>query len=81
MSRAQKTWRGDANQVEPFKPISSAVDDCTVSMATEKTNTAITPVTHLVQEVELRDVGNLCVEQLISDVKNSLLDGQLDRDT
>lgn len=38
-------------------------------------------MTHLVQEVELRDVGDLCVQQLVGDVEDPLLDGQLDRDT
>lgn len=38
-------------------------------------------MSHLVQEVELRHVGDLCVEQLIGDVEDPLLDRQLDRDT
>lgn len=36
-------------------------------------------MSHLVQEVELRDVGCLCVQQLIGDVEDLLLDRQLDR--
>lgn len=38
-------------------------------------------MSHLVQEVELRHVGDLCVEQLIGDVEDPLLDRQLDRET
>lgn len=37
-------------------------------------------MTHLVQEVELGDVGGLCVQQLVGDVVDSLLDRQLDGD-
>lgn len=36
-------------------------------------------MTHLVEEVELRDVGDFCVQQLIGNVENPLLDGQLDK--
>lgn len=36
-------------------------------------------MSHLVQEVELRDVGGLCLQQLVGDVEDSLLDRQLDR--
>ncbi len=36
-------------------------------------------LSHLVQEVELRDVGGLCVQQLVGDVVDPLLDRQLDR--
>lgn len=35
-------------------------------------------VTHLVQEVELGHVGNLGVQQLVGDVEDPLLDGQLE---
>lgn len=34
--------------------------------------------THLVQEVELRDVGDLRVQQLVGDVEDSLLHGELE---
>ena len=36
-------------------------------------------LTNLVQEVELRDVGDLSVQQLVGDVEDPLLDGHLDR--
>lgn len=38
-------------------------------------------VTHLVQEMELRYVGDLSVQQLVGNVEDPLLDRQLDRDT
>lgn len=33
--------------------------------------------THLIQEVELRHVGGLCEQQLVSDVEDPLMDRQL----
>lgn len=37
-------------------------------------------MTHLVQEVELSHVGGLCVQQLVSNVEDPLLDRQLDKE-
>jgi len=38
-------------------------------------------MTHLIQQVELRHVGDLRVKQLVCDVEDSLVDRQLDTET